>query len=319
MSRLPSLLHDPDPRALAREVDALPLLQVPIAGAGGAGSPELLQALLRDYSILVSAYLLEGKAKSKLAADGTPSTSSSTSTPSGQSGMGSASGGGPPQHEHQHQDAASSADGSLRDRVPPQLGIPLFQLCESLGQPTIMEYSSYCLGNCYSIKQHEGEALLHRATAATGDAASTSSVGYRDYSHPDWHWDNLRLIRAFDGGPEEATFILIHSEIESNCGRLVQGYDLLLHALRDVWIGDRGDDAGNRAVTTRTSPIISDAAIASVITALDDIKETTDSIIVSQLKMFNASDPRKYEQFVRPWIFGWKVRSRGAGAARDVM
>lgn len=29
-------------------------------------------------------------------------------------------------------------------------------------------------------------------------------------------------------------------------------------------------------------------------------------IIVSQLKMFNASDPRNYETFVRPWIFGWR-------------
>lgn len=31
-----------------------------------------------------------------------------------------------------------------------------------------------------------------------------------------------------------------------------------------------------------------------------------DCIIVSQLKMFNASDPRNYEKFVRPWIFGWR-------------
>ena len=29
-------------------------------------------------------------------------------------------------------------------------------------------------------------------------------------------------------------------------------------------------------------------------------------IVVSQMKMFNCSDPKKYEAFVRPYIFGWK-------------
>jgi indoleamine 2,3-dioxygenase len=34
--------------------------------------------------------------------------------------------------------------------------------------------------------------------------------------------------------------------------------------------------------------------------------QVMEHIIVSQLKMFNASDPKNYEKCVRPWIFGWK-------------
>jgi hypothetical protein len=34
-------------------------------------------------------------------------------------------------------------------------------------------------------------------------------------------WTKLRLIRSFDGGPEEATFILIHAIIEQNTPRMI--------------------------------------------------------------------------------------------------
>lgn len=34
--------------------------------------------------------------------------------------------------------------------------------------------------------------------------------------------------------------------------------------------------------------------------------QVCERIIVSQLKMFNASNPHNYETYVRPWIFGWK-------------
>ena len=91
----------------------------------------------------------------------------------------------------------------------------------------------------------------------------------------------MRLIRSFDGGPEEWTFITIHFEIESHTARLVAAIQKLIAAV-----------AGND--------------LTSVKAGLADMKEVQERIIVSQLKMFNASDPRNYEKCVRPWIFGWK-------------
>jgi len=36
------------------------------------------------------------------------------------------------------------------------------------------------------------------------------------------------------------------------------------------------------------------------------LREVQERIIVSQLKMYNASNPKNYVPFVRPWIFGYK-------------
>ena len=54
------------------------------------------------------------------------------------------------------------------------------------------------------------------------------------------HWEQLRLIRAFDGGPEEATFILIHSEIESHTPDLIAAYDMVLDGLVGSSVPDVG-------------------------------------------------------------------------------
>ena len=56
MSNLPTLLHDKDPNSLLTAVQALPLLTIQCDNIPSV----LLQALARDYSILASAYLLEG-------------------------------------------------------------------------------------------------------------------------------------------------------------------------------------------------------------------------------------------------------------------
>ena len=67
----------------------------------------LLQSLMRDYSILVSAYLLEGKTKS-----GTPRTT-----------------------------------------VPRNIAVPFSQVARAVQEPMIMSYDSYCLTNCFNMKE----------------------------------------------------------------------------------------------------------------------------------------------------------------------
>lgn len=65
---------------------------------------------------------------------------------------------------------------------------------------------------------------------------------------------------------------------------------------------------------TRTLVSATHAALASVsmpeVAGLTDallrVAGALDGIIVSSLKMFNASDPDLYEKLVRPWIFGWR-------------
>jgi len=72
----------------------------------------------------------------------------------------------------------------------------------------IMSYDSYCLTNCVSV--------VDGAAAAGSDGIMRYKPG-----QPQWRWDKLRLVRAFDGGPEETTFVTVHFEIESNTGALV--------------------------------------------------------------------------------------------------
>lgn len=59
LADLPKLLHMPDPNALADAVKGIPGYTIP-----ADISQPLLQALMRDYSVLVSAFLLEGLTKS---------------------------------------------------------------------------------------------------------------------------------------------------------------------------------------------------------------------------------------------------------------
>lgn len=208
LMKLPLLLKDSSPDALKNAVQKLPILQVDNVTKDSS----LFHALLRDFSILSSAYIIEGKIKA----------------------------------------------GKPRTVVPPQISEPLFLLSKSADLPPIMEYSSYCLGNSVS------------------NSPLTKN------------WDSFSLVRAFDGGAGEATFIIIHAEIESRCGELILSYAKLFSTLRKAYDGP--SESLNEAL---------------VIEALSRIKTVTDKIIVSQLKMFNACNPKDYITLVRPWIFGW--------------
>ena len=45
-------------------------------------------------------------------------------------------------------------------------------------------------------------------------------------------WTKLRLIRSFDGGPEEATFILIHAIIEHSTPRMIKVIERVKEAVK---------------------------------------------------------------------------------------
>lgn len=211
LTNLPQLLKNSSPHALENVVLELPILNV----KNVTKDSSLFHALLRDYSILSSAFIIEGKIK----------------------------------------------QGKPRTLVPPQISEPLFELAKAADLPTIMEYSSYCLGNsvCQSKLTMSNE------------------------------WNSLCLVRALDGGPGEATFIIIHAEIESHCGNLVQAFSELFLYLRRAYSDSN------------------DASINAVISALNKIKTITNKMLVSQLKMFNACNPKDYISLVRPWIFGWNT------------
>lgn len=160
----------------------------------------------------------------------------------------------------------------VRNTVPSVLAVPFAALAGKLKQEMIMSYDSYCLSNVYNTRE-EGKSRC---------AAGVSSEDGMMYGGR--QWEDLRLSRAFDGGPEEATFVLIHAEIESHTPRLIRAFDAIVAALAEP-------------AAVREAPLLA---------ALGALKGTLERIVVSQLKMFNASDPRNYERFVRPWIFGWK-------------
>jgi hypothetical protein len=177
-----------------------------------------------------------------------------------------------------------TAAGEPRRRVPAALARPFQALCIAAGLPTIMEYSSYCLTN-----------VVHRAGAAAPPLAQ-------------WRWQDLRLLRRFDGGPEESTFVAVHAEMEAKGGALVLAYAKLLRALAAAWasapaapagvrtrsrgragaagavgaVGGAGGASGDaRAAAVAPKPRVDVGSVALVVAALHDIKDVTDAIIVS--------------------------------------
>eukprot|EP01138_Halocafeteria_seosinensis_P015445 gb/GECG01015763.1/.p1 GENE.gb/GECG01015763.1/~~gb/GECG01015763.1/.p1 ORF type:complete len:529 (+),score=93.67 gb/GECG01015763.1/:1-1587(+) len=144
--------------------------------------------------------------------------------------------------------------GKPRTTVPKQLSVPFETVAALLDEKQIMGYDSYALCNTYSVCPDDE---LNRT-----------------------NWENLRMIRAFDGGPEEATFTPVHIEMEAHMPQLVKGYNILEPAL------DKGDKNG-------------------VHQGLDTIREGLEKTIVAELKMFNGCEPKNYETHVRPWIFGY--------------
>lgn len=229
MARLPELLRAPAPDALAAAVAALPAAQLlpavqHAAARARAGDPALLHSLMRDYSVLVSAYLLEGKTKG----------------------------------------------GAPRAVVPSNVAAPFAAVAAAVDEPMIMSYDSYCLSNCYNTR--EG------SSGSGGDGSSAVAAGP---SYAGWGWRDLRLIRAFDGGPEEATFVLVHAEIESHTPALVGAYNALFAGL-GVDVGTVPADAGTPAAgstlpvaPTTPSAAVTPAAVAQVQAGLEQLKDVS--------------------------------------------
>lgn len=245
MSTLPVVMADKDPEALLKRVAELPCYDI------NTEDGLLLQALMRDYSILTSAYILEGLEKSKF-------SDKNVKAP--------------------------------RTVVPKNIAIPFNAVCRLLKEQSIMSYDSYCLSNCMSVLDPE---------------PSTNNHEQPNYASTNWHWENLRLIRAFDGGPEEATFVLIHSEIESHTPKLIKSFNLIGKGLgyTNGLTGAIEDSVSKDDEALKPSDPVD---VMLVKDGLIMLKETMEAIVVSQLKMFNASNPKLYITRVRPWIFGWK-------------
>jgi hypothetical protein len=213
MARLPAYLHDAKETALAEAVARLPQYDIP-----AKLTPLERQCVYRDYAILVSAYLLEGKTKA----------------------------------------------GKARATVPANVAVPFCALARQLDQQWIMSYDSYCLSNCFSLKDDSTAAAAAGAASAAsvGAPAGTVHGDMAAYDPADrrFEWDNLRLVRSFDGGAEEYTFITVHSEIESHTPELIRAYAGILAGLR-----------------TGSVP-----CVTAAVTALRGVLE---GVVVSQLKM----------------------------------
>ncbi|WP_035572481.1 indoleamine 2,3-dioxygenase [Hyphomonas adhaerens] len=136
--------------------------------------------------------------------------------------------------------------------LPACLAVPIWQLGKSLGQPPLLPYSSYTLENWTLI----------------------DPAGPIDLS-------NVRVLQHFDGGMDEAWFILIHVAIEARAG------EMLDEALNLIGAADAAD------------PAEAGRCLAAMSLAWDDVNAIFD-------RMPERCDPYCYFHRVRPWIHGWK-------------
>ncbi|RAN32392.1 PrnB family protein [Hyphomonas pacifica] len=144
--------------------------------------------------------------------------------------------------------------------LPACLAVPIWQLGQSLGQPPLLPYSSYTLENW----------------------------GRFDTSGP-INLSNIYTLQHFDGGLDEAWFILVHVAIEARAGELLEETTQLIQHLNE-------EDA----------PAI-EASLTAMSAAWDDINAIFD-------RMPERCDPYIYFHRVRPWIHGWKNNpALGAG------
>ncbi|HRX74087.1 MAG TPA: indoleamine 2,3-dioxygenase [Hyphomonas sp.] len=136
--------------------------------------------------------------------------------------------------------------------LPACLAVPIWQLSKSLGQPPLLPYSSYTLENWGLF----------------------DTAGPIDLS-------NVYVIQHFDGGMDEAWFILVHVAIEARAGEMLE------EALNLVAAADKGD--------------VKEAArcLSVMSKAWDDVNAIFD-------RMPERCDPYCYFHRVRPWIHGWK-------------
>jgi len=136
--------------------------------------------------------------------------------------------------------------------LPACLAVPIWQIGKAIGQPPLLPYSSYTLENWGRF----------------------DPAGPIDLS-------NIYTIQHFDGGLDEAWFILVHVAIEARAGELLEEATQLIDHLQAA------DEARI------------ESSLRAMSTAWDDINAIFD-------RMPDQCDPYVYFHRVRPWIHGWK-------------
>ena len=136
--------------------------------------------------------------------------------------------------------------------LPACLAVPIWQIGRAIGQPPLLPYSSYTLENW----------------------ARFDPDGQIDLS-------NLRILQAFEGGMDEAWFILVHVAIEARAGEMLAAIPGIVRAASEE------DEPG------------AEAGLAACARVWDDVNAIFD-------RMPERCDPYIYFHRVRPWIHGWK-------------
>lgn len=141
---------------------------------------------------------------------------------------------------------------SPAERIPPSLAVPWAAVAERLGRPPVLSYASYALHNWRRLVPQEPVAL-----------------------------GNIGLLVNFWGGADEEWFVLVHIEIEMQCGEAMQG----------------AAEAVNAAQSQ-------DAAAA--LSALQKVERSLARAHATLERMPELCDPYIYYHRVRPYIHGWK-------------
>ena len=136
--------------------------------------------------------------------------------------------------------------------LPACLAVPIWQVGQAIGQPPLLPYSSYTLEN-WSRFDTDGPIDL----------------------------SNIHTLQHFEGGMDEAWFILVHVAIEARAG------EMLDEATRLVTSAQAGDSAAMAK------------SLSVMKTVWDDVNAIFD-------RMPDRCDPYVYFHRVRPWIHGWK-------------
>lgn len=136
--------------------------------------------------------------------------------------------------------------------LPACLAVPIWQIGQAIGQPPLLPYSSYTLENW---SRFDGKAPI-------------------DLS-------NIYTLQHFEGGMDEAWFILVHVAIEARAGEMLHEATKLVGAAKD-------ED---------TAEI--ECALGAMSAVWDDVNAIFD-------RMPERCDPYVYFHRVRPWIHGWK-------------
>ncbi len=136
--------------------------------------------------------------------------------------------------------------------LPACLAVPIWQLGEAISQPPLLPYSSYTLEN-WGRFDPDGPINL----------------------------SNIYTLQHFDGGLDEAWFILVHVAIEARAGELLDEATQLIDHLQE----------GNAARI--------EASLKAMSATWDDVNAIFD-------RMPDQCDPYVYFHRVRPWIHGWK-------------